>query len=39
MKNNSSVQESNMEGVAIAAKAKQQKGLKIQMWFLMPYEA
>lgn len=39
MKNNSSVQESSMEGMAIAFKAKKKRVLKIQMQFLVAYEA
>lgn len=39
MKNSSSVQESSMEGVAIAFKAKKQRVLKTQMQFSMAYEA
>lgn len=35
MENNSSAEESSMEGVAIAFKAKKQRMLKIQMLFLM----
>lgn len=39
MENNSSAEESSMEGVAIAFKAKRQRVLKIQMPFLMAQEA
>lgn len=39
MKNSSSVQESLMEGVAVACKAEKKRALKIPMQFLMVYEA